>query len=132
LFELIFFPFAVAGNSFGGIQTVLGLEKAPYCAGVNASGAAQSWAKAPELQVIMKNAVSKSHSPIFFLQAENDYDLSPSKILSDVMKKSGKKYQLKIFPAYGKTSKDGHSFPYRGVSLWFGDAYKFINQNCKI
>lgn len=45
---------AVDGNSFGGIETVLGASKASYCAAVNASGGAQSWQKSPELQTLMK------------------------------------------------------------------------------
>src|SRR6266480_6352452 len=41
---------AVAGNSFGGIETVLGVERGGYCAGIDSAGGAQSWAQAPELQ----------------------------------------------------------------------------------
>ena len=41
---------AVAGNSFGGIETVLGAERGKYCAAIDSSGGAQSWAQAPELQ----------------------------------------------------------------------------------
>ena len=33
---------AVAGHSFGGIQTVLGVERADYCAGIDMAGAAMS------------------------------------------------------------------------------------------
>jgi dipeptidyl aminopeptidase/acylaminoacyl peptidase len=41
---------AVAGNSFGGIETVLGAERETYCAAIDSAGGAQSWAQAPELQ----------------------------------------------------------------------------------
>jgi dienelactone hydrolase len=40
---------AVAGNSFGGIETVLGAERGRYCAAIDSAGGAQSWAEAPEL-----------------------------------------------------------------------------------
>src|SRR5439155_21546066 len=40
---------AVAGNSFGGIETVLGAERGNYCAAIDSAGGAQSWALAPEL-----------------------------------------------------------------------------------
>lgn len=33
---------AVGGNSFGGIETLLGAERVPYCAGVDAAGGAQA------------------------------------------------------------------------------------------
>src|SRR5882762_4386813 len=48
---------AVAGNSFGGIETVLGVERGGYCAGIDSAGGAQSWARAPELQSLMIRAV---------------------------------------------------------------------------
>src|SRR5579871_5006078 len=54
---------AVAGTSFGGIEVVLGTEKASYCAGVNSAGAAQSWGNSPELQDLMTRAVRNSKAP---------------------------------------------------------------------
>jgi dipeptidyl aminopeptidase/acylaminoacyl peptidase len=59
---------AVAGNSFGSIETVLGVERGGYCAGIDSSGGAQSWAQAPELQSIMTRAVRNATAPIFFFQ----------------------------------------------------------------
>ena len=38
---------AVAGNSFGGIESVLGAENGSYCAAVDASGGAETWAQSP-------------------------------------------------------------------------------------
>lgn len=37
---------AVAGTSFGGIETVLGAEKGSYCAAVDFAGGAMSWRRA--------------------------------------------------------------------------------------
>ncbi|MFZ4715425.1 MAG: alpha/beta hydrolase family protein [Bacteriovoracaceae bacterium] len=115
---------AVMGNSFGGIQTILATSQNKFCAGVDAAGGSESWAKSKELQDIMKEAVAKSQTPLFFFQAENDFDLSPSKILSGI------KGEMKIYPAFGKTAKDGHSFTYRGSSIWFEDVFSFILKNC--
>ena len=112
---------ATMGNSFGGIQVILGMERVSYCAGVDASGGAQSWKISPKLQTLMKNAVKKIDNPIFFFQAENDYDLSPSKELSSEMIKAEKIHQLKIYPNFGSSAKEGHSFPYKGVLIWFND-----------
>ena len=39
---------AVAGNSFGGIEAVLGAERGLYCAAIDSAGGAQSWSEAPE------------------------------------------------------------------------------------
>jgi dienelactone hydrolase len=121
---------AVAGNSFGGIETVLGAEKGSYCAAVDASGAAQSWASAPEIQVVMLEAVKGANCPVFFFQAENDFDLSPSRVLSKAMLDSGKVSQVKFYPPFGKTASDGHSFAYLGSSIWANDVFDFLQRYC--
>jgi len=121
---------AVAGNSFGGIETVLGAEHGSYCAAVNSAGAAEMWKESPEVQALMTHSVQNSRVPIFFFQAENDYDLSPSRVLSAAMKAAGKKYELKIYPAFGETTERGHSFGYFGSSIWAGDVFRFLGANC--
>jgi carboxymethylenebutenolidase len=121
---------ATMGNSFGGIQVIIGMEHVSYCAGVDASGGAQSWKISPGLQMLMKEAVKKIDNPIFFFQAENDYDLSPSKELSSEKINANKNQKLKIYPNFGNSAKEGHSFPYRGVSIWFDDVYSFLNKYC--
>jgi len=121
---------AVAGTSFGGIETVLGAEQGKYCAAIDSAGGAQSWAQAPELQSLMTRAVRNANTPVFFFQAANDYDLSPSKTLSEVMKKASKTYEMKIYPAYGDSPSDGHTFGYFGSAVWAPDVFRFLNQHC--
>jgi hypothetical protein len=122
---------AVAGNSFGGVEAVLGAERGNYCAGVDSAGGAQSWAQAPQLQTLMTEAVRNSRTAIFFFQAENDYDLSPSKTLSRVMRAAGKPYGLKIYPPYGSSTEDGHTFGYFGSAVWADDVFRFLNRYCR-
>lgn len=121
---------AVAGTSFGGIETVLGVERGGYCAGIDSAGGAQSWAQAPALQTLMTRAVRNAKAPIFFFQAANDFDLSPSKTLSTEMDKAGKPYQLKIYPPYGDSPGEGHSFGYFASEVWSADVFQFLNQHC--
>jgi len=73
---------AVAGNSFGGIEALLGAERGSYCAAINLSGGAESWARAPELRAMMTRVVRNARVSVFFIQPENGYDLSPTRILS--------------------------------------------------
>lgn len=122
---------AVMGNSFGGIETVLGAEKAHYCAAVDASGGAESWALAPQLQLTMIRAVTNSKAPIFFFQAANDYDLRPSHVLADAMRKHGKAAEVKIYPEFGRGAREGHSFTYMGSSVWADDVFNFLEKSCK-
>src|SRR5712692_3011245 len=121
---------AVAGNSFGGIETVLGVERGGYCAGIDSAGGAQSWSKAPELRYLMTREVRNAKAPIFFFQAANDFDLSPSKTLSAEMSEVSKTYKLKIYPAYGGSPGDGHTFGYFGSDVWANDVFGFLNQYC--
>ena len=109
----------VAGNSYGGIVT---MYAAAYLDGlwaaVNFAGAAQSWADSPPLQQALTDVAAVARIPVFFGQAENDYDLTPSKVLSATMTKAGKPNMMKIFPAYGTTTPAGHSFGYFGGETW--------------
>jgi dienelactone hydrolase len=121
---------AVAGTSFGGIEAVLGAEHGTYCAAVDSAGGAQSWAQAPALQALMTASVRNARAPIFFFQAANDFDLSPSKVLSAAMKDAGKPYQSKIYPRYGSSTQDGHSFGYFGSAVWADDVFRFLDHYC--
>lgn len=122
---------AVAGQSFGGIEAVLGAEKYPFCAAVDASGGSMSWKVAPRLHDLMRRSVRNSKAPIFFFQAENDYDLGASKELYKEMRGAGRSAEMKIYPTYGKTHFDGHSFTWLGSSIWFEDVFAFIKKNCE-
>ena len=121
---------AVAGNSFGGVETVLGAAKASYCAAVVASGGAESWDESPELQEIMKAASRTANSPMLFFQAANDFNLAPNEVLSSERKQAGKSVEVKTYPAFGKSAAEGHSFAYRGSAIWFPDVFDFIDRNC--
>jgi carboxymethylenebutenolidase len=122
---------AVAGTSFGGIEAALGVEREPYCAAIDAAGGAQSWKLAqPQLQEMMTRAVRNARAPVFFFQAENDYDLSPSRTLSAAMKDAGKEFEMKIYPPYGKSKADGHAFGYFGSSVWADDVFYFLQEHC--
>jgi carboxymethylenebutenolidase len=121
---------AVAGNSFGGIQAVLGAERGGYCAAVDASGAAESWAESPRLRERMTAAARNATVPIFFFQAENDADLAPTRALYAALQKAGKPAEMKIYPAFGSSVRDGHAFAYRGVSVWGDDVLRFLGRFC--
>ena len=117
----------IAGNSFGGIVTVLASASVRgLYAAVSFAGAAQTWAGSPALQAAMTGAATHARIPIFFGQAENDYDLTPSRSLSGAMTAAGKPNVMRIFPAFGSTTAEGHSFGYFGGSIWGPTVRDFI------
>lgn len=75
----------------------------------------------------MTEAAAQARIPIVFGQAENDYDLTPSRSLSAAMTAAGKPNVLKIFPALGNTTADGHSFGYFGGCIWGPIVRQFID-----
>jgi carboxymethylenebutenolidase len=119
-----------AGNSYGGIEAVLGAERGGYCAAVDASGGAESWARSAPLRDRMTSAAKHAKAPIFFFQAANDFDLSPTQLLSGAMRSAGKPAWTKIYPEFGSTAREGHSFAYRGVAIWRDDVFRFLDQAC--
>jgi carboxymethylenebutenolidase len=121
---------ATMGNSFGGIQAVLGAEHGGYCAAVDAAGGAESWKEAPPLRELMKRAVRNAATPILFFQAANDFDVEPSRALFAERQAAGKPAEIRIYPAFGDSARAGHSFPYRGVNTWKDDVMAFLDRHC--
>jgi carboxymethylenebutenolidase len=123
---------AVAGCSYGGIQTILAVEasaerKAHFRAAVDFAGAAITWRNAPALREKMITAARKAAVPVMFVQAENDYDLSPSYALAKELERLGKPHKLSIHPSYGTSVRDGHGgFCNRGTAVWGADVLSFL------
>jgi dienelactone hydrolase len=119
----------VAGCSFGGSLTVFAAERnLPIRAAVNFAGAALSWKQSPDLRQRMLSSVRAAKVPIFFIQAENDFDLDPSRVLSKEMERLMKPHQLKIYPAHGSTAREGHGFCTTGGKVWEGEVFSFLDR----
>jgi carboxymethylenebutenolidase len=123
---------AVAGCSYGGIQTVLAVEanaeqKLGLRAAIDFAGGAMSW-RSLVLRDRMVRAVRKTDIPILFIQAENDYDLGPSRTLAGELEQLGKPHKLMIFPPYGNTHKEGHGgFCFRATDVWGSAVTEFLD-----
>jgi len=102
---------AVSGCSLGGIESLLAAERgAGIVAAIDFAGASVTWASNAALQERMKRAARNAKVPVFFLQAENDYDTAPSKVLSEEMRLAGKPARVHVFPPRGSTPDEGHGF----------------------
>jgi len=123
---------AVAGCSYGGIQTVLALEanaeqKLGLRAAIDFAGGAMSW-RSSSLRARMISAVRKATIPVLFIQAENDYDLGPSRTLAGELEQLAKPHKLLIFPPYGNTHAEGHGvFCSRATNVWGPAVTSFLD-----
>lgn len=117
----------IAGASFGGIQTVLATERQLGTVGSIAfAPAAMAWASITLLQLRLIQAVRSATVPILLIQAENDYDLTPTKTMAAELEKANKPHKLLIFPAFGTTHADGHSFSVKGKQIWGNEVFSFL------
>jgi len=123
---------AVAGCSYDGIQTVLALEanaerKLGIRAAIDFAGGAMSW-RSSTLRARLVKAVKTATIPVLFIQAENDYDLGPSRTLADELEKLGKPHKLLIFPPYGQTHEEGHAgFCMQATNVWGPAVISFLD-----
>jgi dipeptidyl aminopeptidase/acylaminoacyl peptidase len=63
-------------------------------------------------------AVDHAAIPVFFMFAANDYSVAPGQAFAARMKRLGKRYRLKIYPAVGHTNPEGHGFVHLRVATW--------------
>jgi carboxymethylenebutenolidase len=87
-------------------------------AAIDFAGGAESW-RSLSLRNRMVRAVRKADIPVLFIQAENDYDLGPSRTLAGELERLGKPRKLLIFPPYGNTDAEGHGvFFSQATDIW--------------
>ncbi len=90
--------------------------------------AAKSWANT-ELRKRLLEAVRDAKSPLFLIQAQNDYSLGPSEGLGPVIKRKGPPNQAKVYPPYGTTPQEGHyGFATKegGIAIWGSEVLDFF------
>jgi dienelactone hydrolase len=123
---------AIVGHSFGGMLTLLsGDHDSTILAEVAFAAGANSWRASQELQDRTLAAVGKSAARVMLVYAANDYDTTPGKDISAELDRLHKSHLLKIYPTIGKTSDDGHSLIYLGISEWEPDVFQFLDDNVK-
>jgi dienelactone hydrolase len=123
---------AVAGCSFGGIQTLLSAEKdLGLRAAIPFAAAAMTWSGSAEIQTRLVAAVKRATVPVFLIQAENDYDLGPTRVLSKELELAGKVHKTAVYPPYGVTVADGHGgFCFRGCTCGARMFWRSLPPSC--
>ena len=123
---------AIVGHSFGGMLTLLsGDHDNTIRAEVAFAAGANFWHASQELRDRTFAAVGKTTAPIMLLYAANDFDTTPGKDISAELDRLHKSHLLKIYPAIGKISDDGHNLLYLGIPEWEPDVLQFLDDNLK-
>jgi dienelactone hydrolase len=123
---------AIAGHSFGGILTLLAAERdSTVRAAVTFAAGANSWKSSAELRERLLTAVDKMAAPIMLTHAANDYDTTPGIALAAELERLHKPHVLKIYPAIGQTSDDGHNLLYLGMPEWEPDVFEFLDAHVR-
>jgi dienelactone hydrolase len=123
---------AVAGHSFGAQLSLLLAEREPKVrAAVLFGMAASSWKTSPKLQERLQLVVRQMECRVFFIHAENDFSVTPGKTLAAEMTTLGKPNILKIYPAFGRNSVEGHNFVYQGIATWQTDVFAFLDDRMR-
>ena len=123
---------AVAGVSFGGIQTMLMAERGGVVrTAVNFSGAALNWERSPLIRERMLEAGRRAKIPVYLIQAENDQSIAPSIDIAAEMQRLGVPHRMKIYPPFGKTVSEGHAFGYNGSAVWGPEVLAFLRETLK-
>ena len=50
--------------------------------------------------------------------------------ISAAMKDAGKTVEVKIYPPYGTSASDAHTFAYLGRTVWGDDVFRFLSRYC--
>jgi carboxymethylenebutenolidase len=117
----------VAGCSFGGSLALFSAEKNwPIRAVVNFAGAAVSWKQSSELRERMIKSAGGARVPVLLIQAENDYDLEPTRALAQEFARVKKPHKTALFPPHGSSAREGHNFCETGGKVWEKEVMSFL------
>ena len=120
---------AVTGCSFGGIEALFTAERASgFKSAVDFAGGAMSWDGSELLRRRMTEAAARATIPVFFVQAENDFNTAPTKVLAAEMERVHKPYAARIYPPTGRTAREGHSLCRRNIDAWGHDVLAWFDR----
>ena len=122
---------AVAGCSYGGIQTLLGAERnVGYKAAISISPGALSWEHNTFLQQRLIRSLQGINIPVLLIQPPKDASLKPSRVLGAEAARLGKSVTTKVYPNTGPKDERGHCFGgAKGMHVWAEDAKAFLAAN---
>lgn len=120
----------VMGSSFGGVNTLLAAARQPaFRCAVEFAGAAMNWDRNPTIAGYMIDMARKVRLPIYFVQAENDFSIRPTREIAAALAGTDVPFEAKIYPPFGHTPYEGHFLAGRGAQVWGPEIRRFLEKN---
>ncbi|HEV2283391.1 MAG TPA: alpha/beta fold hydrolase [bacterium] len=109
----------VMGSSYGGINSLLAAARdGRLRACVSFAAAAMSWGPVPGLRPFLLRHVDTIRCPLLLLQAENDFDTSPSEALAARRRAADGVCERHLFPPFGASPIEAHQIWVHAPNLW--------------
>jgi hypothetical protein len=119
----------VMGSSFGGVTSLLAASKTDrFTCAIDFAGAAMNWDRTPGLRRLMTEAAMRLTMPVFFIQAENDYSIRPTRELAAALAGAANPVQARLFPPFGVNANEGHLLESRGPAVWSAEVRRFLER----
>ena len=87
-----------------------------------------NWPQNAALRARMLVSAARARAPVMFIQAENDFDIGPTRELWAEMTRLGKPCRMHIYPPFGTSNEDGHRFIVGGMETWSDDVDRFLKE----
>ena len=120
---------AVMGSSYGGINSLLAAardDRVRAC--VSFAAAAMSWGPVPGLRPFLLAHADQIRCPILLLQAENDFDVTPSEALAARRRAADGVCERHLFPPFGATPMEAHQLWVYGPHIWAPVVLPFLSR----
>jgi len=117
----------VMGSSYGGINSLLAAardERVRAC--VSFAAAAMSWGPVPGLRPFLLTHADAIRCPLLLLQAENDFDVTPSAALAARRRAADGVCERHLFPPFGASPMEAHQIWVHAPQLWVPVVLPFL------
>jgi dienelactone hydrolase len=122
----------VTGVSYGGILSLMSAEAdSTLRAAVAFAPAAMNWGWNAPLREYLAASARRTRVPVLVVQAENDWNVGPTRELPDAVRAGGGTASGKLYPAVGGNVSDGHELMSRAPDLWRNDVLVFLDARLK-
>ncbi|MHB8731386.1 MAG: alpha/beta hydrolase family protein [bacterium] len=117
----------VMGSSYGGINSLLAAARDDRLrACVSFAAAAMSWGPVPGLRPFLLKHADTIRCPVLLLQAENDFDITPSASLAARRREADGVCERHLLPPFGASPMEAHQIWVHAPQLWAPAVLPFL------